>query len=566
MSTYNRVVAANSSASLAPTVRERLATEMADPASEVGASLSGTFATTGEVRSAAATDGSDQTAVIQAELDALYAGGGGTLVLPIGTIVCAGTITLINDGTTPPKQPAITLRGQGTHWSGRGTAPVGGTLVDIQGTDTYGKIKTNGLGLLTIHAVTFRDTSGGSTPFIYTTNTTLHISGCSFVGSKAGVACDQDALILGGINQIEGGSGWADGFQGYGTIIANSFFSGIRTAIKGQAFANAVVVRENTIWTTCGNPNGAAIEWDGRPTTGSQYAAGCVIIGNLIELPNYKYGIRLAQCAAFNITANNLYDSTATTAAGYYLDATSATNVVYEGYTSINPAFVDPSSTNWFYAVTQGVLSALPPARFLDDNYATEFRKILISSGDSQFVVQPAEAQSDSSMTQIIKRSALEATNPGAEIWHMQQNGAVRFDPTAAMSGNVVGPYTEWSAGGRYWSGVGTAAGQANGSQMTQDSGPGGSYFDLRNYGVRFYDHNDGPLRAIVGAGVDGIKLGSASDAVVQRAAAGVVDVGKLAVGNSAPATTPGSVAKKIEVFDASGTSLGFVAVYSSIT
>jgi len=43
VSTYNRVVAADSTASLAPTVRARLATEMADPTSEVGASLSGTF-------------------------------------------------------------------------------------------------------------------------------------------------------------------------------------------------------------------------------------------------------------------------------------------------------------------------------------------------------------------------------------------------------------------------------------------------------------------------------------------------------------------------------------------
>lgn len=42
--------------------------------------------------------------------------------------------------------------------------------------------------------------------------------------------------------------------------------------------------------------------------------------------------------------------------------------------------------------------------------------------------------------------------------------------------------------------------------------------------------------------------------------------VGGLGVGNSASATTPGSVVKKIEVFDASGTSLGFVPVYSSIT
>lgn len=39
-----------------------------------------------------------------------------------------------------------------------------------------------------------------------------------------------------------------------------------------------------------------------------------------------------------------------------------------------------------------------------------------------------------------------------------------------------------------------------------------------------------------------------------------------LGVGNSASATTLGSVTKKMEVFDASGTSLGFVPIYNSIT
>lgn len=41
---------------------------------------------------------------------------------------------------------------------------------------------------------------------------------------------------------------------------------------------------------------------------------------------------------------------------------------------------------------------------------------------------------------------------------------------------------------------------------------------------------------------------------------------GNLGVGNSAPATTPGAVQNKIEIFDASGVSLGFIAVYDSIT
>lgn len=39
-----------------------------------------------------------------------------------------------------------------------------------------------------------------------------------------------------------------------------------------------------------------------------------------------------------------------------------------------------------------------------------------------------------------------------------------------------------------------------------------------------------------------------------------------LGVGNSAAATTPGTVTRKIEVFDASGASLGFVPVYDAIT
>lgn len=41
---------------------------------------------------------------------------------------------------------------------------------------------------------------------------------------------------------------------------------------------------------------------------------------------------------------------------------------------------------------------------------------------------------------------------------------------------------------------------------------------------------------------------------------------GGIGVGNSAAATTPGSVTDRIEVFDANGASLGFIAVYDAIT
>lgn len=40
---------------------------------------------------------------------------------------------------------------------------------------------------------------------------------------------------------------------------------------------------------------------------------------------------------------------------------------------------------------------------------------------------------------------------------------------------------------------------------------------------------------------------------------------GNLGVGNSASATTPGNVVKKVQIFDAAGVSLGFIAVYDAI-
>jgi len=45
-----------------------------------------------------------------------------------------------------------------------------------------------------------------------------------------------------------------------------------------------------------------------------------------------------------------------------------------------------------------------------------------------------------------------------------------------------------------------------------------------------------------------------------------VLVTGGLGVGNSASATTPGTVVKKIQVFDALGFSLGYIPVYDAIT
>lgn len=70
-----------------------------------------------------------------------------------------------------------------------------------------------------------------------------------------------------------------------------------------------------------------------------------------------------------------------------------------------------------------------------------------------------------------------------------------------------------------------------------------------------------------------GLLLGSGNDTNLYRGAANLlktddkfVTVAGLGVGNSATANTLGTVTRKIEVFDASGASLGFLPVYDAIT
>jgi hypothetical protein len=50
------------------------------------------------------------------------------------------------------------------------------------------------------------------------------------------------------------------------------------------------------------------------------------------------------------------------------------------------------------------------------------------------------------------------------------------------------------------------------------------------------------------------------------KTTAKLIAVGGIGVGNSAPATTLGSVVRKIEVFSSTGASLGWIPVYSSMT
>jgi len=112
VSTYNRVVAADETASLAPTVRARLATEMADPTSDVGASLSGAFDAKRVVN--LVTDyGADPTgtnavnSALQNAFDYLDANDGTVLYVPPGDFRLTRTV----DGTAGQMYAASIMRG-----------------------------------------------------------------------------------------------------------------------------------------------------------------------------------------------------------------------------------------------------------------------------------------------------------------------------------------------------------------------------------------------------------------------------------------------------------------------
>jgi hypothetical protein len=104
-----------------------------------------------------ATDGSDQTAVLQNAINAAMApGGSGRVHLAHnGRAVIKGQITFPNDGNSPPKQAPLLIAGQGSSSFGSvNYAPTNGTILDMQypGTLTNAKIDTRGYGQLTGNA------------------------------------------------------------------------------------------------------------------------------------------------------------------------------------------------------------------------------------------------------------------------------------------------------------------------------------------------------------------------------------------------------------------------------
>jgi len=418
-------------------------------------------------------------AAFAAAMTAAYLCGGIKLMLlNEQTYALSGTFpTIPNNGETAPQAVPVILQGAGCHWSGRGKSVLGSTVLDIRGTSAYGKITLTSLGLFGLRDLTLTDSTASGGALIYTTNATLDIQGCAFAGLTTGTGATQDAIILGGPNQIEAGNGVTDGFQGYGTVIQRNFFHKIRRVVYGRAFCNAVHIRENTVWTTCGAADDTAcIEIDGAPVGGAQVAAGCTIVDNLLELPNYAYGIKLDN-AQRNYLRNTFYDSTAKTIAAHRLGAGAQYNRIDESYTPGSLAFISDASagkTNILQRISQGTYSNSGPVDFTDTSYATRAAKLAAYGGSDALLIQPDAAYADGVALMRVARSAAEGTNPSQELFKIMNGGEIR------LSG------AWFQIGGNKWISQGNAG---TGQNMTWDSGTGGSYNDIRGYAIRHYDH-----------------------------------------------------------------------------
>lgn len=267
------------------------------------------------------TGGTDYTAALNAAHAAMQAAGGGVLMFPTGRILIAGQVILPNDGGTipAPTQKPIWWLGTGGHYNGQSAPGTGGTrLILTYQNATYNnaKIVTRGLGVFRIDGMVLQDTTANaSTPFLFTTCTTLKISNCAFLGASSGQACAQDAIVLGGtISYSTGptGTGYGDPdapFQGYGTVITGSYFNYVRRGVYGRMYCNQVVVENNFFDKGCGTnlTGGACVEFNGAPNP--LYPDGTdafnIITGNYFEWTGgYYYQIKLTN-ASLNYIAGN---------------------------------------------------------------------------------------------------------------------------------------------------------------------------------------------------------------------------------------------------------------------
>lgn len=261
-------------------------------------------------------DSTDDTTALQAAINA-YCGSstaGGAVFVPPSANGCkiAGQITMPNDGGTSPVANQQPCRIFGESHGGVADFPNGGgvqkskcngSTLDMTFNATTAKFLTLGNGKLEIDHICFKDTNTDATPFIFDTNTVMNVHDSQFLGNCTGSAFNP-VFILGGSSTTVGNTTSAP-FSGYGTKVINNEADCIGRFALLQTFANDIDIAYNHIFQNSVFNSGGAIELN--PATDP--VSGNKIIGNLIEVSGYKYGINLLKNATWNtIDANDCFD------------------------------------------------------------------------------------------------------------------------------------------------------------------------------------------------------------------------------------------------------------------
>lgn len=292
-------------------------------------------------------DGTDRTSSATNLLRLVSSAGGGTIFFPPSTLAyrADGQLVIPNNGGSPQAtQVNIRMSGSagGINWYNASSTPP--SVLDLRYSSTNGgKIETRGLGTLAIDNLTIKDgnASTNTTPLVHTSNTTLEITSCTFIGAGGS---GQDAIVLGGTSTVVTNTVNA-AFQGYGTTITRNHFTKLNRGVYLLTYVNSVVISDNT-WQ--GNTGTVGLESDGSAGAASGNFAN-VITGNLFEMDIYRYGIVLNASKQNYLAGNAFWDGGSGMISAYYVTNLATQNIIVAPYagtkTVINGDAVSKEST-----------------------------------------------------------------------------------------------------------------------------------------------------------------------------------------------------------------------------
>lgn len=271
--------------------------------------------------------GTDDQKLAAAFADWEASSHGGTLLFP------ARVMTLANQYVTSYSTSVkkyLHLKGAGAAMNGLWGAVDGISGVDAQWNGTgAAKFVFQHIGVAEVSGLWVKDTAGDSKPFMIFTNAQPKVHDNTFTGSKTGLLCDQDVILLGGTTNTIGAGDNAP-FQGYGGVVRDNSFDGIRRATYFRTYANGLEFSRNTISKTCGSnlAGGACVELHGNLGATGDNVFGNRITGNTFESTYYPYTIRCDYAQANVFDANGFYDPSSCLAYHYFASVNAKHNLV----------------------------------------------------------------------------------------------------------------------------------------------------------------------------------------------------------------------------------------------